>query len=115
MLVFGLFIFMVGNYGTIKMYHKIDPMMCPLFPVVSIIALVIISILIPKLCHLNDQSIEFLRLIRLQQLGKLEVKHLEAIRPIRFNVACVFYFKSSTKIVYLEVVTSRTIDALLLF
>jgi len=106
---------MVGNYGTIKMYDKIDPMMYPLFLVVSIIALVQISILIPSLSHLNDQSIEFLRLIRLQKLGKLEVKQLGAIRPIRLNVASFFYLKRRTKVTYMEVVTSHTINALLLF
>jgi len=114
-LVLGLFILMVGNYGTIKMYDKIDPLMYPLFPVVSIIALVQTSILLPAVCQLNDQSIQFLKLIRVQALGKFEVKQLRAIRPLRFKIASFFYCKSRTEILYMEVVTSHTINALLLF
>jgi hypothetical protein len=112
--LFGIFILMVCNYGTIRMYGRISIPIYGIFPTVSVVAFGALVVILPNMCQINEDSIDFLRRLTLMAHGKYERKVLKAVRALRINVGSYFYANRSLKIKYLEVVAYYTINALLL-
>jgi len=113
-LFFVGFIIVICNYGTIKMLDKIDPFMYPLFPLCYMAAVVVVCVVLPSMCCVNEVSIKFIRQLRSQAKSKFEFKTAQAIRPNRRNIGHLFYFNRGTKIKYLDVLSSHTVNVLLM-
>jgi hypothetical protein len=115
MLLFGLTIFVLTNYATIKMHSTIPMPFYLLMPTLSIFAVIMISILFPNASHVHESSLEFLRSINLIVGGsKYWRKVWRAQRPLSIFAGPFFPAKRSTKTTFFYQCIDFTVNGLML-
>jgi len=114
MLLLGLIIVVVGNYGSIRMYGKVHPALYAIFPTSLMIAILQISSLVPRICKLHTVSREFLRQFKKIGTGKLEKRYANSLRIVRVNIGSFFYCSKEFNMIFFAVIVDYTVNALLL-
>jgi hypothetical protein len=105
----------VCSYATIRMHETIPLPFNLVLPGLSIFVVVIIMVLFPSASDIYENSVEFLRAVRLiSGRNRYWRKIWRAERPVQLNLGGFCYAKRSTKTTYLVHCVDSTISALLI-
>jgi hypothetical protein len=114
LLLFGVIIFVLSNYATIKMHNTIPMPFYLVMPSMSIFAAIMISILFPNASDVHESSVEFLRSVNLiVGRSKYWRKVWRAEKPLGITAGPLFFAKRSTKTTYFSQCIDFTITGLM--
>jgi hypothetical protein len=113
--LFGVIIFVLSNYATIKMHSTIPMPFYLVMPSMSIFAAIMISILFPNASDVHESSVEFLRSVKLI-VGRRKYwrKVWRAEKPLAITAGPFFFAKRSTKTTYFYQCIDFTITGLMI-
>jgi hypothetical protein len=121
LLALGLFVSVLFNFATFRMYSILPIVFYVYFPSVSLVICIVIHLTMPKAIDIHELSLQLLR--RLKTCGHNDIVNLKylrrkvrSLRPtahhVGFNIVTFFYFKKSTRITFYAAILGYTIDLL---
>jgi hypothetical protein len=115
LLLFGVIIFVLSNYATIKMHNTIPMPFYLVMPSMSIFTVIMISILFPNASDVHESSVEFLRSVNLiVGRSKYWRKVWRAQKPLGITAGPFFFAKRSTKTTFFYQCIDFTITGLMI-
>jgi hypothetical protein len=115
LLLFGVIIFVLSNYATIKMHNTIPMPFYLVMPSMSIFTVIMISVLFPNASDVHESSVEFLRSVNLiVGRSKYWRKVWRAEKPLAITAGPFFFAKRSTKTTFFYQCIDFTITGLMI-
>jgi hypothetical protein len=115
LLLLGVFLIVIGDYGTLKMYSIIEMPWFLGFPGLSLIVKIIIAVLLPQATKIYETADQFRLGLYYITRTKHDKRIARSFRPARINFGSLFFAKKSTKSAYFKTIFDATINSLLLF
>jgi hypothetical protein len=115
LLLLGVFLIVIADYGTLKMYSMIEMPWFLGLPGLSFIVKIIIAVLFPQATKIYEKADQFRLGLYYITRTKHDKRIAWALRPARIHFGSLFFAKKSTKSTYFKTIFDATINSLLLF
>jgi len=116
LLVLGETLLVLCNYASIKMIDVVPFPQYLVFPILSLVIIIVVLAMFPLAVQVFESSTTFLRQIKsLVGRHKIMRAQVRSQRPCRIGIGQLFYAKRSTKCTYFDNCIQFTVDALLLY
>jgi hypothetical protein len=114
LLLLGLTILVVCNYGTIQFHHQIPFLVYCSMPAMSVFVTGVILTFYGPAALVHEDSKEVLRYFNTIKQGKHWSKTVKSVRSIRCSFASMFYASIETEVMFYWKVVDCTITSLLI-
>jgi hypothetical protein len=114
LLLLGLTILVVCNYGTIQFHHQIPFLAYCSMPAMSVFVTGVIITFYGPAALIHEDSKEVLRHFNTIKKGKHWSKTVKSVRSIRYGFASMFYASIETEVMFYWKVVDCTITSLLI-